>query len=97
MTSDKEFSHPAGVDRAQNSEQRSGRQHSGLRTLDAHFSAREVAAACHCQYGTGVLREKEHLRARASGERARWSPGVPDSSYGGAAAQDRAGERGTSL
>lgn len=40
---------------AQNSEQQ--REHAGLRTLDTHFSARDVAAACHVPYGTGAFDE----------------------------------------
>lgn len=30
------------------------REHTGLRTADEHYSAREVAWACHCSYGTAA-------------------------------------------
>jgi hypothetical protein len=74
-------------------EQRRGREHTGLRTVEPHYSAREVSRGLHCEYGTGVLREKAHLRARASTERAQ----SPDTGAGTTAAQDRRGERETSL
>jgi hypothetical protein len=73
------------------------REHTGLRTLDAHFTAREVYRALHCPYpGTSILSEKAHLRAQASGERVRQSGGMPNSA-GTTAAQDRSGESGASL
>lgn len=69
------------------------RQHTGLRTVEPHYTAREVTRALHCQYGTGVLREKAHLRAEVSTERAQ----SPDTGGGTTAAQDRRGERRVSL
>ena len=69
------------------------REHTGLRTIEPHYSAREVSRVLHCQYGTGVLREKAHLRAQASSERSQ----SPDTGAGTTAAQDRSGERGVSL
>lgn len=78
----------------------SNRQHTGLRTLDetegthAHYSAREIAAACHCQYGTGILEEKDRQRAQASSERA---SARTNTSGGVTASEDRAGECGVSL
>lgn len=81
-------------------EQRSNRQHTGLRTLDetegthAHYSAREIAAACEVEYGTGVLREKAHQRAQASSERA---SARTNTSGGVTASDDRAGECGVSF
>ena len=74
-------------------EQRHEREHIGLRTIDPHYSAREVYRSLHCQYGTGVLREKVHLRAEVSTERAQ----SPDTGADATAAQDRRGERGVSL
>jgi len=74
-------------------EQRREREHTGLRTVEPHYSAREVSRGLHCQYGTGVLREKAHLRAEVSTERAQ----SPDTGAGTTAAQDRRGERGVSL
>jgi hypothetical protein len=74
-------------------EQRSEREHTGLRTVEPHYSAREVSRGLHCEYGAGVLREKAHLRARASTERAQ----SPDTGAGTTAAQDRRGEREVSL
>jgi hypothetical protein len=69
------------------------REHPRLRTVEPHYTAREVTRALHCQYGTGVLREKAHLRAEVSTERAQ----SPDTGTDATAAQDRRGERGVSL
>lgn len=73
------------------------REHTGVRTLGEHFSAREVYHALHCPYpGTDVLRAKERRQARASTERARGG----GSTYRGAcaaASQDRRGEQGASI
>ena len=74
-------------------EQRREREYTGLRTVEPHYSACEVSRGLHCEYGTGVLREKAHLRARTSTERAQ----SPDTGAGTTAAQDRRGEREVSL
>jgi hypothetical protein len=74
-------------------EQRSEREHTGLRTVEPHYSAREVSRGLHCEYGTGVLREKAHLRAKVSTERAQ----SPDTGTDATASQDRRGEKGVSL
>jgi hypothetical protein len=76
------------------------REHTGLRTLDAHYSAEQVYQACHCEYpGTGVdtnvLAEKRRQRAQASNERAKAS-GIP-ADAGATSAGDRSGESEASL
>lgn len=90
-----EYSSSTSANGAQNSGQRSEREHTGLRTLDSHFSVREVYRALHCPYGTGVLREKARLRSDASTERVRQS--AANNGEGVTAAQDRSGETGASL
>ena len=92
MNSQNGFNNPTGEDSTQNNEQQR-REHTGLRTVEPHYTAREVTRALHCQYGTGVLREKAHLRAEVSTERAQ----SPDTGAGTTAAQDRRGERRVSL
>lgn len=73
------------------------RDHTGLRTLGAHHSWREVYRACHVAYpDTDVLRTKARQRSRASTDRAQ-SAGVANSGDGATAAQDRAGESGVTL
>ena len=82
--------------KAKNDEQQ--REHTGLRTLDGHASARDVYQACHAPYpGTEVLRTKERLQARASGERVRQSGHSATTGDDATAAGDRSGERGVSL
>lgn len=50
--------------REQNDEQRSEREHTGLRTFDGHYSAHEVYRALHCPYpGTAVLPAKDEASA----------------------------------
>ena len=72
------------------------REHTGLRTLDGHLSAREVYRALHCPYaGTRVLDEKQRLRFDASSERVKSSGMRAEACASGS--RDRSGERGASL
>lgn len=90
-----EYRNPADTNTIDDEQQR---EHTGLRTVDTHASARDVYQACHAPYaGVHVLQQKAHLRAQASSERVRQSGSEPDSGNGGTAAKDRRGEVGVSL
>ena len=77
----------------QDNTQRSDRQHTGLRTLARHDSARDVYHALACPYaGVHILQQKERQRADESAVRVQQ---ISDTAVAEAAAtRDRSGEQG---